>query len=67
MKVESGGTTQVEEVRGTSSYCAFHDLRLVFGLGAHTFAARVTVRWPDGTQTTHGPLAAKRYHVLRQE
>jgi hypothetical protein len=67
VKVESGGTTQVEEVRGTSSYCAFHDLRLVFGLGAHPVAERVTVRWPDGTQTTHGPLAAKRYHVIRQE
>jgi hypothetical protein len=67
VKVESGGRTQVEEVRGTSSYCAFHDLRLVFGLGGHAVAERVTVRWPDGTTTTHGPLAANRYHVLRQE
>jgi len=65
--VESGGRTQVEEVRGTSSYCAFHDLRLVFGLGEHPVAERVTVRWPDGTRTTHGPLPANRYHVLRQE
>jgi hypothetical protein len=67
VKVESGGRTQVEEVRGTSSYCAFHDLRLVFGLGANADAAHVTVRWPDGTRTTHGPLPANRYHLLRQE
>jgi len=66
VQVESGGRIQVEEVRGTSSYCAFHDLRLVFGLGEHPVAERVTVRWPDGTRTTHGPLAANRYHVLTQ-
>jgi hypothetical protein len=67
VKVESGGRTRVEEVRGTSSYSAFHDLRLVFGLGEHPVAERVTVRWPDGTRTTHGPLPTNRYHVLRQE
>jgi hypothetical protein len=65
--VEAGGRKQVEEVRGTSSYGAFQDLRLSFGLGAAKRADRVTVRWPDGKTTTYGPLAARRYHVLREE
>jgi hypothetical protein len=72
--VEAGGMKQIEEVRGTSSYGAFHDLRLLFGLAPAKDApakesgvAKVTVRWPDGKTTTHGPLAAGRYHVLREE
>ena len=65
--VEAGGAMQIEEVRGTSSYGAFHDLRLLFGLGQAKEASKVTVRWPDGKTTTHGPLAAGRYHELREE
>ena len=67
VRVEAGGMTWVEEVRGTSSYCAFHDLRLVFGLGDARSAEKVTVRWPDGRTTTHGPLEAGRYHALQEE
>jgi hypothetical protein len=63
----AGGRTQVEEVRGTSSYAAFQDLRLVFGgLGEPPVDLRVTVRWPDGTTTTHGPLEPNRYHALKE-
>jgi hypothetical protein len=67
VKVETGGTTFVEEVRGTSSYCAFQDLRLVCALGSARAAERVTVRWPDGRSTVHGPLEGGRYHELREE
>ena len=67
VRIEAGGAVQVEEVRGTSSYAAFHDLRLVFGLGRARAADRVTVRWPDGRETEYGPLEAGRYHVLRAE
>jgi len=66
VKVEAGGKAQIEEVRGTSSYCAFCDLRLVFGLGETRAAERVTVRWPDGKTTTHGPLESGRYHVVKE-
>jgi hypothetical protein len=64
--VEAGGRSQVDEVRGTSSYAAFHDLRLFFGLGDATAAERVTVRWPDGRTSTHGPFAAGRLHVVAE-
>ncbi len=64
--VEAGGHTLKDEVRGTSSYAAFADLRLVFGLGAATQADRVTIRWPDGRTTSCGPLAAGRYHAVRE-
>jgi len=64
--VESGGRTRRDEVRGTSSYAAFHDLRLVFALDDTAGDARVTIRWPDGSTSSHGPLAAGRYHSIEQ-
>ena len=63
--IESGGMRQLEEVRGTSSYAAFHDLRLVFGLGDQATVDKVTVRWPDGATSDHGGLDIRRYHTLQ--
>ncbi len=65
--VEAGGHMQMEEVRGTSSYAAFHDLRLVFSLRGAAAVERVTVRWPDGRTTHHGPLAGGRYQRLARD
>lgn len=48
------------------SYAAAHDLRLLFGTGTDSTPKRVTVRWPDGTTETFGPLPANRYHVLKR-
>ncbi len=62
--VVAGGRQQVEEVRGTSSYGAFHDLRLSFALRDAKTAEQVTVRWPDGRISEHGPLPGGRYHRL---
>jgi hypothetical protein len=70
--VEDGGRRQVEEVRGTSSYGAFHDLRLRFGLGPSARDAApgtvrevaAEVRWPDGRSSRHERLAIGRYHRL---
>jgi hypothetical protein len=64
--LSAGGRRQVEEVRGASSYAAWSELTLRFGLGARPEAEEVVVRWPDGATTRHGPLAADRRHVLRQ-
>ena len=46
--VEAGTARQEREARTASSYLAQSALSLHFGLGAAQ-AARVTVRWPDGT------------------
>jgi hypothetical protein len=64
--VEAGGRTLRDEVRGTCSYAAFCDLRLLFALGDATEAHEVTVRWPDGSTSKHGPLARDRYHEITQ-
>ncbi len=64
--VEAAGHREVEEVRGTSSYGAFHDTRLLFALRDAGAAEQVTVRWPDGRTTHHGPLPGGRYHRLAQ-
>ncbi len=50
LTVRSNGRSQIEEVRGISSYAAYNDTRLLFGLGDATRVDEVLVRWPDGTQ-----------------
>ncbi|MBM4016628.1 MAG: hypothetical protein FJ293_16925, partial [Planctomycetes bacterium] len=64
--ITAGGRRQVEEVRGASSYAAWNELALRFGLGGAASVEQVEIRWPDGRTSRHGPLAADRRHVLRQ-
>ena len=52
--------------RTDGSYASAHDPRLVFGLGHRDDARRVRVVWPDGVEQSFGPLATRRYHVLRR-
>ena len=71
VEVRCGATRQVEEVRGTSSFGAFSDLRLLFGLppddGSGVGAIDALIRWPDGKATRHTGLERGRYHHLREE
>jgi len=63
--VEWGATRQIEELRGTSSYAAWHGTGLLFGSGATApNEATVEVRWPDGGRSRHGPLPVDRVHEL---
>jgi len=51
---KAGGVTQINEVRGGSSYISQNDLRLHFGLGANDKMSEVTIRWPNGqTESLH--------------
>jgi len=64
---DRGGRRLVEEVRAGGSYQGSTDPRLRFGLGADASpVAELRVRWPDGSREQFGPLAADRYHQLRQ-
>ena len=58
--VSAGGARQVREVRSGGSYCSQGDLRITFGLGEHSGADEVTVRWPGGKSETRRNIAADR-------
>jgi len=64
VRVEAGGRVQRAYAASGSSYLSSSDGRLHFGLGGVARADRITVRWPGGTESTHGPLPAGRYHRL---
>ena len=48
IKVVSGSLSQIKEVKSGSGYLSQSDLRVLFGLGAHTKADLVELRWPSG-------------------
>ncbi|MDE2997612.1 MAG: CRTAC1 family protein [Gemmatimonadota bacterium] len=64
--VRAGGGRQIREVRSGSSYLSQNDFRLHFGLGKHTAADSVTVRWPGGTVDRLGSISADRELVVRE-
>jgi len=59
--VTAGNRRWVREIVGGSSYCAAHDLRLIFGLGSFERVAKVEIRWPSGALSKLGDLPARRY------
>jgi len=48
IKVISGSLSQTKEVKSGSGYLSQSDLRVLFGLGTHTKADLVELRWPSG-------------------
>ncbi|HID94786.1 MAG TPA: CRTAC1 family protein, partial [Candidatus Latescibacteria bacterium] len=49
IKVWSGSTFQMDEVKSGSSYASQNDLRMHFGLGKRDKAELIEIRWPSGT------------------
>jgi enediyne biosynthesis protein E4 len=62
--VRTAGVTQLDEVRGGSSYLSQNDLRLHFGLGASATMDSVQVRWPNGAVEEFKNLAADKIYTL---
>jgi enediyne biosynthesis protein E4 len=56
--VTAGDLVQFNEVRSGSSYLSQNDLRLHFGLGAHTTIDAVEIAWPSGAKETYKNLPA---------
>jgi len=66
VKVVSGNLTQYDTVRSGGSYLSSSDLRVHFGLGAHTRIERLEVRWPSGARQVFSDLAADHLLVVTE-
>ena len=64
VRLEAGGATQWQEVRGGGSYLSQNDLRVHFGLGPATRIDRLEVRWPNGSIEAWRDLPVDRIHKL---
>ena len=60
VKVTAGGRTQLREITPVSSYLSSSDIRLHFGLGAQSKAARIEILWPSGKKQTLEDVPAGR-------
>ncbi len=61
-----GTRTLLRDVHVCSSFAAADDPRVHIGLGSVATLGLASVRWPDGTRESFGPLAVDRIHLLRQ-
>jgi hypothetical protein len=52
-------------VRTGSSYLSQSDTQLAFGLGSHTRADSLEIRWPNGRSSRHVEIPADRTIALR--
>ena len=66
VRVVTGSSMQVEEVRGGGSYYSQNDLRRHFGLGDATSVDRIEVRWPNGVEEAWTGLEANRFVTLTE-
>jgi hypothetical protein len=58
--VEAGGRTLVRELVAGAGYASHSDTELVIGLGAATRVDALTIRWPGGGLSEHGPWEVDR-------
>lgn len=62
--VEAGGRTTMNEIVGGGSYLSASDRRLLVGLGDHSQADAVRVRWPSGHVDVWHNMAGDRSWLL---
>jgi hypothetical protein len=55
-----------QEVRSGDGFISQSDLRLHFGLGSSTKAAKIVIHWPSGLVETVTNLAANHYYVIKE-
>lgn len=65
--VETTAGSQVQEIRTGGGVLSAHDPRAHFGLGAARRCDRVTVRWPDGSETTRRDVPADRILTIHRD
>lgn len=67
LRLETGGGVIVRELRNGGNYVSQNPAVAHFGLGAATEVTRLTVRWPDGMETSYGPFAVDQALVLERD
>lgn len=63
---ECAAPVQTKVLQTSYSFAAANDHRVHFGAGAARAVKQLSVTWPDGSKSQHGPFELGRYHVLRQ-
>ena len=58
--------TQTRDITTTVGYASASDPRALFGLGGHTTATRVTIRWPSGVTSSFEQVAADQYITVTE-
>ncbi len=66
IKATAGDLVQTGQVLSGGSYLSQHDLRIHFGLGAHSSVDKVEVVWPNGKVETLTNLAADRFYNVKE-
>ena len=65
--VTSGGTQKQEVGSNEGSFFSQGHYRLYFGLGPHSQAKSITVRWPDGVVTEYQNMDVNRLLTIRRD
>jgi hypothetical protein len=66
VEIETGGQTQIGEVRSGGSYLSHNDIRVHFGLGSAERVDRIRIRWPNGRMDTLEGMNTRQYVTLRE-
>jgi hypothetical protein len=68
VRVQSGGLSQIREVRTGGSFFSHNDTRVRFGLGTHDRIDKIEVEWLDGRrQTFEGTPADRFYRIVEND
>ncbi len=67
VRIETSAGEQVREVRNGGNYVSQNPAEAHFGLGAVTQVERVSVRWPDGLETSYGPFSVDQALFFNRE
>jgi hypothetical protein len=66
IRVTAGGRTRTGWIRSGGSYCSEDERVARFGLGEHTRADRIQIRWPDGQVAHRANVPADQVLVVRR-
>jgi len=66
VRVDAGGISLLRVCTTSGSVLAAHDPRILVGLGEGERAARISIRWPGGSNTLFSNVAAGRYYRIEE-